>query len=269
MQGKVNQHTESPSQYDDDYRQGYQMVFWRTDPDGRSGAEIDKMAYCKKWYPGSTNYRKNNTRGPSIAKKFCSRGNKDCKLTQSGDVYDCLVGKEELTLQLCDGSAYEEEDTEQGFLFLFNSFIAYTPLLVICCVVAVVANIRKRRMQRAQAERNNNTNNNGAVQVPMQMQPMAQQPIVIGGNGRNVGNGQQQQPMVPTLPIMAVVQPVPIVQPTMLQYQGYQQSRVVQPMVVQPMVVQPMQPAYAQSGIVQPMAVLQPIPVPSADPYAN
>ena len=240
------------------------MVFWRTDPDGRSGAEIDKMAYCKKWYPGSTNYRKNNTRGPSIAKKFCSRGNKDCKLTQSGDVYDCLVGKEELTLQLCDGSAYEEEDTEQGFLFLFNSFIAYTPLLVICCVVAVVANIRKRRMQRAQAERNNNTNNNGAVQVPMQMQPMAQQPIVIGGNGRNVGNGQQQQPMVPTLPIMAVVQPVPIVQPTMLQYQGYQQSRVVQPMVVQPM-----QPAYAQSGIVQPMAVLQPIPVPSADPYAN
>jgi hypothetical protein len=119
-------------------------------------------------------------------------------------------------------------------------------------------------MQREQAERNNNTNNNGAVQVPMQMQPMAQQPIVIGGNGRNVGNGQQQQPMVPTLPIMAVVQPVPIVQPTMLQYQGYQQSRVVQPMVVQPM-----QPAYAQSGIVQPMAVLQPIPVPSADPYAN
>ena len=35
--GKVNQHTEDG--------------IWKTDPDGRSGANLDKLAYCRKWYP--------------------------------------------------------------------------------------------------------------------------------------------------------------------------------------------------------------------------
>jgi hypothetical protein len=37
--GKVNQHTENG--------------VWKTDPDGRSGANINKLTYCKKWYPNT------------------------------------------------------------------------------------------------------------------------------------------------------------------------------------------------------------------------
>lgn len=35
--GKVNQHVENG--------------LWKTDPDGSSGANIDKLTYCRKWYP--------------------------------------------------------------------------------------------------------------------------------------------------------------------------------------------------------------------------
>ncbi len=38
-QGKVNQHVDIENK------------MWNTDPDGTSGAEIDKLIYCKKWYP--------------------------------------------------------------------------------------------------------------------------------------------------------------------------------------------------------------------------
>lgn len=38
--GKVNQHIENG--------------VWKTDPDGTSGANLDKLAYCQKWYPGTT-----------------------------------------------------------------------------------------------------------------------------------------------------------------------------------------------------------------------
>lgn len=41
--GKVNQHTDNG--------------IWETDPDGRSGANIDKLTYCKKWYPRTTSVR--------------------------------------------------------------------------------------------------------------------------------------------------------------------------------------------------------------------
>mgnify|MGYP001458557940 CR=1 FL=1 len=47
--GKVNQHVDS------------QTNVWRTDPDGDSGADIDMLTYCKKWYPNTTKveeYRK-------------------------------------------------------------------------------------------------------------------------------------------------------------------------------------------------------------------
>ncbi len=39
--GKVNQHVDAQGN-------------WMTDPDGRSGATIDKLTYCKKWYPNTT-----------------------------------------------------------------------------------------------------------------------------------------------------------------------------------------------------------------------
>ena len=38
--GKVNQHVEDG--------------FWRTDPDGRSGANLNKLAYCRNWFPQTT-----------------------------------------------------------------------------------------------------------------------------------------------------------------------------------------------------------------------
>ena len=37
--GKVNQHTDANG-------------VWQTDPDGTSGADLDKITYCKKFYPG-------------------------------------------------------------------------------------------------------------------------------------------------------------------------------------------------------------------------
>lgn len=39
--GKVNQHVNSEG-------------IWLTDPDGTSGANLDKLTYCKKWYPSTT-----------------------------------------------------------------------------------------------------------------------------------------------------------------------------------------------------------------------
>lgn len=42
--GKVNQHTDSSGT-------------WQTDPDGRSGANIDPLTYCQKWYPSTTSTR--------------------------------------------------------------------------------------------------------------------------------------------------------------------------------------------------------------------
>lgn len=40
--GKVNQHIDSATGK------------WLTDPDGTSGANLDKLAYCKKWFPKTT-----------------------------------------------------------------------------------------------------------------------------------------------------------------------------------------------------------------------
>lgn len=43
--GKVNQHMAIPS------------GAWESDPDGKSGAEIAPLAYCKKFYPDTTTTR--------------------------------------------------------------------------------------------------------------------------------------------------------------------------------------------------------------------
>lgn len=50
-QGKVNQHVDVDSST------------WQTDADGRSGAELDKLTYCKKFYPNTTSVKeyKNET----------------------------------------------------------------------------------------------------------------------------------------------------------------------------------------------------------------
>jgi len=42
--GKVNQHIDSAGA-------------WQTDPDGTSGASLDPLTYCKKWYPTTTSVR--------------------------------------------------------------------------------------------------------------------------------------------------------------------------------------------------------------------
>ena len=39
--GKVNQHIDTSN------------GLWMTDPDGTSSASINKLTYCKKWYPGT------------------------------------------------------------------------------------------------------------------------------------------------------------------------------------------------------------------------
>ncbi len=39
--GKVNQHVDAQGN-------------WLTDPDGISGADLDKLKYCQKWYPSTT-----------------------------------------------------------------------------------------------------------------------------------------------------------------------------------------------------------------------
>jgi hypothetical protein len=42
--GKVNQHVSASG-------------VWTTDPDGKSGSNIDKLTYCKKWYPNTTSVK--------------------------------------------------------------------------------------------------------------------------------------------------------------------------------------------------------------------
>ena len=48
--GKVNQHTD-----------GGPNGAWTTDPDGISGADLDMLAYCQKWYPSTTSVQQNGT----------------------------------------------------------------------------------------------------------------------------------------------------------------------------------------------------------------
>jgi len=43
--GKVNRHLENSD--------------WKTDPDGVSGANLDMLTYCKKWYPNSVGIKEN------------------------------------------------------------------------------------------------------------------------------------------------------------------------------------------------------------------
>jgi len=94
--GKVNQHTEEG--------------IWKTDPDGRSGANIDMLTYCKKWYPDTIKI--NEYKSETI--EFKSAGNKgsyistrtsyECVQSEESDknscVNECLTSGQ----KICDGN---------------------------------------------------------------------------------------------------------------------------------------------------------------------
>ncbi|MCF7830917.1 hypothetical protein K9M41_02900 [Candidatus Gracilibacteria bacterium] len=80
--GKVNRHTENG--------------VWKTDPDGVSGSTIDKLTYCKKWYPNTNDVREYKK---EMIRDWRDRGN-----TQRAEIrhlydqevlsYECVQKKE-------------------------------------------------------------------------------------------------------------------------------------------------------------------------------
>ena len=76
--GKVNQH------YD------IQNGMWKTDPDKKSGADLNKLTYCKKWYPYTTSIRDTQTMETI---KFCSGGRTEtsCSYSSTRTVYECVA----------------------------------------------------------------------------------------------------------------------------------------------------------------------------------
>jgi hypothetical protein len=75
--GKVNQHV--------DIRTGA----WMTDPDGRSGATINMLTYCKKWYPATTSvvpYRL------ETITTWRNAGNTGGPFTSTKQSYQCVAG---------------------------------------------------------------------------------------------------------------------------------------------------------------------------------
>lgn len=70
--GKVNQHTEDG--------------FWATDPDGVSGANLDKLTYCQKWYPNTI---KIEDYGEEVITDFKAAGNSGSYITKK-PVYKCV-----------------------------------------------------------------------------------------------------------------------------------------------------------------------------------
>lgn len=82
-QGKVNQHTEAG--------------IWKTDPDGKSGANLNKLAYCKKWYPDTTEVKEYEK---EMITDWKDRGNTNNRWSR--DMYDrevisyeCITGEPE------------------------------------------------------------------------------------------------------------------------------------------------------------------------------
>jgi hypothetical protein len=73
--GKVNQHTSDG--------------IWQTDADGTSGANIDMLAYCRKYFPLTGSVVKSDRRETIT---FWTRGN-DQPFSSLKDVYECVDGK--------------------------------------------------------------------------------------------------------------------------------------------------------------------------------
>jgi len=74
--GKVNQHIGENGT-------------WMTDPDGVSGANLDKLAYCQKWYPNTISVKsyKNET-----ISDWRNRGNVGGPFTNTKQSYECVQG---------------------------------------------------------------------------------------------------------------------------------------------------------------------------------
>ena len=71
--GKVNQHTDANGA-------------WQTDPDGTSGADLDKITYCKKFYPGTTDIKEASVATLSSWKDAGNSGS----YTSIKAVYNCV-----------------------------------------------------------------------------------------------------------------------------------------------------------------------------------
>lgn len=75
--GKVNQHVDANGN-------------WQTDPDGISGADLDKLTYCKKWFPRTIrvqDYKLETTNG------WRNRGNVDAPYTSTKMSTRCVQGE--------------------------------------------------------------------------------------------------------------------------------------------------------------------------------
>jgi hypothetical protein len=75
--GKVNQHVDANGN-------------WQTDPDGISGADLDKLTYCKKWFPRTIrvqDYKLETTNG------WRNRGNVDAPYTSTKMSTKCVQGE--------------------------------------------------------------------------------------------------------------------------------------------------------------------------------
>ena len=93
--GKVNQHVENG--------------VWTTDPDGTSGANLDKLTYCKKWYPHTVSVEpyKNET-----ISGWLGRGNIGTPLTSTKQSYECVQES-----QVTNDSSY----CNNGFCKIYDS----------------------------------------------------------------------------------------------------------------------------------------------------
>ena len=75
--GKVNQHTENG--------------VWMTDPDGTSGANLDKFTYCQKWYPNTVSVKAYKI---EVIDTWRNAGNTGGPYTSTRWSYECVGGSE-------------------------------------------------------------------------------------------------------------------------------------------------------------------------------
>lgn len=77
-QGKVNQHIDTSTGQ------------WVSDADGSSGAELDKLTYCKKWYPNTTSVSSGQTETITTWKRASYYEQSD--YTNTVPTYNCVQG---------------------------------------------------------------------------------------------------------------------------------------------------------------------------------
>ncbi len=76
--GKVNQHTDANG-------------IWQSDPDGTSGADLDKLTYCQKWYPATTSYEEYKTETITTFKR--AKYYEQSDYTTTVPTYKCVGGQ--------------------------------------------------------------------------------------------------------------------------------------------------------------------------------